>query len=66
MARYGLPYKGSKNKIANEIVEQLPGGDCLVDLFAGGGAITHAALLSGKWKQFIMNDVQPGLTRTFK
>lgn len=33
--RYGLPYKGSKNAIAEWIVEQLPEGDVLVDLFGG-------------------------------
>ena len=34
---YGLPYMGSKNKIAKKIVELLPSGERLVDLMAGGG-----------------------------
>lgn len=55
---YGIPYKGSKNKIAREIIEQIPAADCFIDLFAGGCAITHAALLSGKFKRIIANDVQ--------
>lgn len=31
--RYGLPYKGSKNSIAEWIVRQLPYADTFVDLF---------------------------------
>lgn len=64
--RYGLPYKGSKNAIAEWIVEQLPEGEVLVDLFCGGGAITHAAMLSRKWKRFIMNDIDGRLPILFK
>ena len=55
--RYGLPYMGSKNDLAKRIVDILPAADTLVDLFAGGCAITHAALLSGKWKRIIANDI---------
>lgn len=54
---YGLPYMGSKSDIAKQIVDILPAADTLVDLFAGGCAITHAALLSGKWKRIIANDI---------
>ena len=54
---YGLPYKGSKNSIAKWVVSHLPGSHTFVDLFAGGCAITHAALLSGKFEQFIVNDI---------
>lgn len=60
-----MPYKGSKNTIAMDIVNMLPPGDVLVDTFAGGCAITHAALLSGKWKRIICNDIIPGQTETF-
>ena len=55
--RYGVPYRGSKNKIADWVVDHLPDGKTLVDLFAGGCAVTHAAILSGKWKNFIINDL---------
>ena len=54
--RYGLPYQGSKNAIAEWVVKVLPRSECLVDLFAGGCAVTHAALLSGKWERIIAND----------
>lgn len=33
---YGIPYKGSKSKIAKEILRELPSGKRLVDLFGGG------------------------------
>lgn len=55
---FGLPYKGSKNKIAEELVELLPAGPVFVDLFAGGCAMTHAAIWSKKWDMVIANDIQ--------
>ena len=57
MARYGIPYLGSKSRIAEWVVENLPPADTLVDLFAGGCAVTHAAVLSGKFEHFIVNDI---------
>lgn len=33
---YGMPYKGSKNKIAKKLIEQMPSADYFVDLFGGG------------------------------
>ena len=63
--RYGLPYKGSKNSIAEWIVKQLPYADTFVDLFFGGGAVTHAALLSGKYEHFIINDIDARLPKLF-
>ena len=55
--RYGTPYKGSKNTIAPWVVEHLPAAETFVDLFAGGCAVTHAAMLSGKFERFIANDL---------
>ena len=60
---YGLPYMGSKNRIARDIVEQLPSAEYFVDLFCGGCAVTHAAMLSGKYKKFIVNDIAPDMPR---
>lgn len=54
---YGLPYKGSKNRIAEWVVSVLPANGTLVDLFAGGCAVTHCAMLSGKFKRVIANDI---------
>ena len=63
--RYGIPYKGSKNKIAEKVVAFLPSGERLVDICAGGCAITHAALLSGKWGSVLANDIDPMPLRLF-
>lgn len=57
MTKYGLPYQGSKNSIAEWVIDHLPPADTLVDLMAGGCAVSHAALLSGKYKHVIANDI---------
>lgn len=54
---YGLPYTGSKSRIAHWVVDNLPRGRVLIDAFAGGCAITHRALLSQKWQTIIANDI---------
>lgn len=54
---YGLPYTGSKSKIAHWVIDNLPRGRVLIDAFAGGCAITHRALLSQKWQTVIANDI---------
>ena len=66
MPRFGLCYKGSKNGIALWIVNNLPPAETFVDLFCGGGAVTHAAMLSGKWERFIMNDIDGRLLVLFR
>ena len=53
---YGLPYQGSKNRIAKRLVEALPAAPVLYDVFCGGCAVTHAAMLSGKYQHFVIND----------
>lgn len=63
--RYGLPYKGSKNAIAEWVVEQLPSAETFVDVFFGGGAITHRAMLAGKYERFIVNDIDGRLPKLF-
>ena len=55
--RYGIPYRGSKSRIAPWVVSHLPAAPALIDLFAGGCAVTHCALLSGKWPRVIANDL---------
>ena len=56
MMLYGIPYMGSKTKIAPAILKQLPDGNRFVDLFGGGFAMTHAAILSRKYRHFFYND----------
>lgn len=57
MAKRGLPYQGSKNKLADWIVDILPPADHLYDVFAGGCAVSHAALLSKKWGCVHFSDI---------
>ena len=64
-ASYGVSYKGSKNKIAAEVVYNLPSAPLLIDVFAGGGAITHAALLSHRFSSILANDYDCGALQLF-
>ena len=72
--QYGLGYQGSKNAIAWQIVNRLPSNDTLVDLFCGGGAITHCAMTPrdsfqdnyGRFKNYIMNDVNSLIVKAVK
>ena len=48
---------GSKNLIAKTLIDALPAATTFVDLFAGGCAMTHAAMLSNKYQNFIANDL---------
>ena len=59
----GIPYMGSKNKIANDLLSMIPNNKIFVDLFAGGCSMTHAAILSNKFQSIVVNDINPfGLT----
>lgn len=55
--RYGIPYLGSKSKLAERIVSLLPRAEHLYDVFCGGCAIAHCAALSGKWGHIHINDI---------
>ena len=63
---YGLPYKGSKNRIAKKILDVLPAAPVLYDVFCGGCAVTHAAMLSGKYQHFVVNDRRGWLPDAFR
>jgi 16S rRNA G966 N2-methylase RsmD len=62
---YGAPYQGSKNRIARRLIDLLPKGNRFVDLFSGGGAMTHAAIESGKYGSQHMNDIDDAGMRLF-
>ena len=66
--KYGIPYTGNKQRIAQYIFEQLPAGKRFVDLFGGGGAMTHYALLhcKDKYESFLYNDINPLVTDLFQ
>lgn len=63
---YGLPYMGSKSKLVKSIVPLFPPADNFVDLFAGGGAVTHYAITTAKYKHFIFNDINPLMPKAFE
>ena len=66
MANYGIGYRGSKGAIAKYIIDRLPNGERFVDLFGGGFAMSHYALLSGKYKKVFYNEINPLLTDLIK
>ena len=57
---------GSKSKIVKHIVPLFPSADNFVDLFAGGGAVTHYAMTTAKYKHFIFNDINPLMPKAFE
>ena len=65
MKTYGMPYVGSKSRIAKWMIEQLPASPVLLDVFAGGCAITHSALESGKFECIIANDINTQFPQLF-
>lgn len=62
---YGLPYKGSKTKLAERIIDLMPRAEHLYDLFAGGCAIAHCALVKGKYSHIHINDINPMMPQAF-
>lgn len=60
---YGVCYVGSKNKICKWLTDLLPAGERFIDLFGGGGAATHAAVLSGKYKEVVYSDINPFIVK---
>ena len=66
---FGLPYMGSKNRIAEKIITEIiwnePNAQIFIDLFAGGCAMSHSAILSGSFKKVIANDIN-AMPKLFK
>ena len=62
---FGLPYVGSKSRIAPWLMEMLPTCEHFVDLFAGGCAVSYAMILYGKTKMITMNDLQGDVVHLF-
>ncbi len=56
--RYGLPYMGSKNKIADWVLSYLPSADNFYDLCCGGCAITHCAIVNSRYGNYYINDIK--------
>lgn len=63
--RYGIPYMGSKNKIAEWVVSNFPNKDNFYDLFCGGCAITHCAMVRRMFKNYFINDIKGEMPKLF-
>ena len=65
MKTYGLPYKGSKDKICEKICSLFPIKENFYDLFMGGGSITHYQLLQNQYKNYYANDFNSLVVKAF-
>lgn len=57
MSQYGVPYMGSKNKIAEKLFRHVPTAENFYDLFCGGCAMSHRAIVEGRFKHVYANDL---------
>lgn len=61
--QYGIPYMGSKNTIAEDIVNAIPPGGKILDACCGGGAVMMAFAMSLKFDAVVGNDVNPSVVK---
>lgn len=68
MARtnYGVPYKGSKNMIAEWVVGHVPQCGTFFDVFAGGCAVTDCILRKGMAGHVVANDLDQMPVKCFE
>lgn len=68
MARtnYGIPYKGSKNLIAEWVVSHVPECGTFFDVFVGGCAVTDCILRKGRAGRVVANDLDPMPVKCFE
>ena len=57
--------KGSKSKLADRIVSLFPRATHLYDLFCGGSAISHCALIKNMFQHIHINDINPMMPEAF-
>ena len=65
ITQFGCSYKGSKSKLAERIVSLFPRAEHFYDLFSGGCAIAHCALLKNKFPHVHINDINPMMPQAF-
>jgi len=61
--KYGIPYMGSKNTIAEQVVKAIPRCGRFLDACCGGGAIMQAAAMSGRFDHVVANDNNPAIVK---
>ena len=59
----GIPRLGRKTYKANKILDLIPAGSHLVDVFGGGACVTLHALAKGKWDKITYNELSPHVYR---
>lgn len=59
----GIPRIGRKTYKANKILDLIPAGSHLVDVFGGGACVTLHALAKGKWNKITYNELSPHVYR---
>lgn len=59
----GIPRIGRKTYKANKILDLIPAGSHLVDVFGGGGCVTLHALAKGQWGKITYNELSPHVYR---
>lgn len=62
---YGLPYKGSKSKLAESLVDLFPKAEHFYDLFSGGCAVSHCAMSKKKFSHIHINDINQMMPKAF-
>lgn len=62
----GLPYLGNKSQKAQQIIDALPQGKRLLDVFGGGGSISLHAASSGRWNCVVYNDKRTTVVQLLK
>ncbi len=62
---YGIPYMGSKSKIAPSIAMNFPKADHIYDLFGGGFSMTHYMMMhcQHKFKHFHYNEIKSDIVQ---
>ena len=53
--QYGIPYMGSKNSIAEDVVNAIPPGGKILDACCGGGAVLMALAMIMKFDAVVGN-----------
>lgn len=66
LKNYGIPYMGSKSGICDQIMKALPSAENFYDLFGGGFAITHAAIVAKKYKNYFFNEIEASTVELIK
>jgi 16S rRNA G966 N2-methylase RsmD len=67
---YGIPYMGSKRKLAKRIIDYIlennPECEYIWDIFGGGGAISFEALQRKQIKEVFYNEINTGICELLK